>query len=86
MITLQLYTKPTSNYPAGLPLQNFQRLSPEWSGEGVLIPFGPDQLPLETVELRGMSVARHVPVARVGSLAVNVAKQAGTAVGLVCWQ
>ena len=43
-------------------MQNFQRLSPEWSGEGVLIPFGPDQLPLETVGWTDLFTGRPCPV------------------------
>jgi len=49
MTTLQLYVKATSNYPDGLPLQGFERLSPEWTGESVLIPFGPEGRLLEVV-------------------------------------
>jgi len=48
MSTLQLYVKSTSNCE-GLPLQNFQPLSPEWTGESVMIPFGEELEPLEVV-------------------------------------
>lgn len=37
--TLQLYVKPTSNCQ-GLPLQTFERLGPEWSGDSLALPFG----------------------------------------------
>ena len=37
--TFQLYVKSTSNCE-GLPLQTFERLSPEWSGESLRLPFG----------------------------------------------
>jgi len=39
--TFQFYVKATSNCEA-LPLQTFERLSPEWTGESLVIPFGPE--------------------------------------------
>ena len=36
---MQLYVKSTSNCE-GLPLQTFEELSPIWSGESLLLPFG----------------------------------------------
>jgi len=40
--TFQIYTKNTSNCE-GLPLQTFERLSQEWTGDSLVIPFGPDR-------------------------------------------
>jgi hypothetical protein len=50
METFELYVKNTSNCP-GMALRVFERLGPEWTGESVLIPFGPedDARPLEVV-------------------------------------
>jgi hypothetical protein len=48
--TFQLYVKPTSNC-GGLPLQTFERLGPEWSGDSLRLPFGEgaEARPLEVV-------------------------------------
>ena len=68
MTTLQLYVKCTSNYPDGLPLQNFQRLSPEWTGESVIFPFGQEGKEQEVVGgtdlFTGQPCAVHVLRAR----------------------
>ena len=35
-----MYVRATSNYGPGLPLETFDRLGPEWSGESLPLPFG----------------------------------------------
>ena len=40
MNEFQLYVKSTSNCPEGLELQTVERLSPEWTGDSLLLPFG----------------------------------------------
>ena len=66
--TFQLYVKPTSNCE-GLPLQTFERLSPEWSGERVTLSIGEegDARPLEVVGWTDLFTGRpcEVHVARV---------------------
>ncbi len=45
----QIYIKATSNCPDGMPLQTFERLGPEWTGESLILPFGPEGEYLEVV-------------------------------------
>jgi len=45
---LTIYVKNTSNCE-GLPLQMFERLSQEWTGDCLTLPFGPDGEALEVV-------------------------------------
>ena len=45
---INVYVKSTSNCK-GLPLQIFERLSPEWTDERLTIPFGPDREPMDVV-------------------------------------
>ena len=40
MNEFQLYVKSTSNCPEGLELQTIERLSPEWTGDSLTLPFG----------------------------------------------
>ena len=42
MDQFQIYVKATSNCPEGMPLQTFLRLGPEWTGESLVLPFGPE--------------------------------------------
>ena len=58
---MQLYIKNTSNCE-GLPLQNFQELSPTWTGEGMTIPFGPEMRRLEVVGWTDLFGGRPCPV------------------------
>lgn len=41
MRTFQIYVKPTSNCD-GMPLQTMTELSPTWTGESLILPFGED--------------------------------------------
>jgi len=68
----QLYVKATSNYPAGLPLQTFERLSEEYVNDSIMIPFGEDERRiLEVVGWTDLFTGRscQVHVARVRWLA-----------------
>jgi len=58
---LELYVKNTSNCE-GLPLQNFTELSPTWTGERVIIPFGPEMRRLEVVGWTDLFTGRPCPV------------------------
>jgi len=64
---LTIYVKNTSN-SEGMPLQSFERLSPEWTGDSVVLPFGPDGEALEmagwTDLFGGRPCAVHVVKAR----------------------
>lgn len=51
MNNLNLYVKPTSICPAGMPLQTFELLSPVWEGDSITLPFGSAQ----TGTVRGWS-------------------------------
>ena len=58
---MQLYVKKTSNCE-GLPLQNFEELSPTWTGERVTIPFGEERKRLEVVGWTDLFTGRPCPV------------------------
>jgi hypothetical protein len=49
--TFQIYVKSTSNCE-GLPLQSFERLGPEWTGESLRLPFGEGE-EIQTLEVVG---------------------------------
>lgn len=38
---MELYVKPTSNYPRGYQLTTFEELSQTWVGRSIVLPFGP---------------------------------------------
>jgi hypothetical protein len=48
MDRFQIYVKPTSNCE-GMPLQTFERLGPEWVGDSLILPFGPEGTEYEVV-------------------------------------
>lgn len=50
--TFQLYVKHTSNCE-GMPLQVFERLGPEWTGNSLRLPFGPADEPRRVLEIVG---------------------------------
>jgi len=76
--TIQIYIKATSNYPAGMPLQTFQTLSPIWTGDKIHLPFGESDKKKTVVGWTDLFNGRPCPV--------SVAKvQAGDAIGYLVW-
>jgi len=59
--TFELYVKNTSNCE-GLPLQVFERLGPEWTGDSLTLPFGTDGEPLEVVGWTDLFTGRPCPM------------------------
>ncbi len=60
--TMEIYVKTTSNCE-GLPFQSFERLSPEWTGESLRLPFGEDEIrTLDVVGWTDLYTGRPCPV------------------------
>lgn len=75
MKPLEIYVKSNSNCE-GLPLQSYEPLGAPWTGESILIPFGPERKPLEVVGICSL-IGR--PVCPIHAVKVRAtAKQSAT--------